>query len=158
VVCAGIRTRSGGQKNIEQAFFGVEFGFIGYVFETLLANHFDGDLDQVANHGFDIAAHVTDFCELRGFDFEKRRVGQLGEAAGDFGFADAGGADHDDVLGDDFFRHLGPKFLAAHAIAQGDGDGALGVFLSDNVFVELGDDFARRQFVERDLLFFGGSG
>jgi len=30
--------------------------------------------------------------------------------------------------------------------------------LTDNVLVEFGDDFARRQFVERDLFFFGGSG
>jgi len=48
--------------------------------------------------------------------------------------------------------------LPAHAVAQGDGDGALRVLLTDNILVEFGDDFARRQFVERDLFFFGGSG
>ena len=62
------------------------------------------------------------------------------------------GPDHDDVLGDDFFGQLGRELLAAHAIAQGDGDGALGLVLSDDIFVEFGDDFARRQFVERDAV------
>ena len=147
-----------GQKNIEQALFSVQFGFIRDVFEFLFADHFDGDLNQVANHGFDIAADVADFGELGSFDLQEGRVGQLGEAAGDFGFADARGTDHDDVLGDDLFGHFGPELLPAHAVAQGDGDGALRVFLTDNVLVELGDDFARRQFVERDLFFFGGSG
>jgi hypothetical protein len=47
--------------------------------------------------------------------------------------------------------------LPAHAVAQSDGYGALRVFLSDNVFVELNDDFARGQLIERDLFFFGGS-
>ena len=101
---------------------------------------------------------VADFGELRRFHLQERRVGELGQAAGDLGLADAGGADHDDVLGHDFFGHFGRELLAAHAIAQRDGDGALGVVLADDVLVEFGDDLARRQFVERDLFFFSGSG
>ncbi len=157
---AGIgRTGRGwGEKNIEQPFFGIQFGFIGDVFELLFAHHFDGDLDQVANHGFDIAANIADFRELRSFDLEERGIGELGETAGNFGFAHARGTDHNYVLGNDLFGHFGAKLLAAHAIAQGDGDGALGVFLPDDVFVEFCDDFARGQLVERDLFFFGGSG
>ena len=152
-------TRSGRRKqNIQQALFGVELGFVGDVFQFLFAHHFDGDLDQVANHGFDIASHVADFGELRRFHFQEGRVRQLGQAAGDFSFAHAGGADHDDVFGNDFFRQVGSKFLAAHAIAQGDGDGALGVLLADDMLVQLGDDFTRSQFVECDLFFFSGSG
>ena len=101
----GSRTGSGGGKqNIEQALFGVEFGLVGDVFELLFAHHVDGDFDQVANHGFDIASHVADFGKLRGFHFQERRVGELGQAARDFGFAHAGGADHDDVLGNDSLR------------------------------------------------------
>ena len=101
---------------------------------------------------------VADFGELRSLHLQEGRVGKLGQAAGDFGFADAGGADHDDVLGDDFFRQIRRKLLAAHAVAQGDGHGALGVLLAYNMLVQLSDDLARRQFVERDLFFFSGSG
>ena len=153
------RARSWRRKQkIQQALFGVEFGLVGDFFQLLLADHVDGDLDQVADHGLDVAAHVADFGELRGFHFQERRVRQLGQAAGDLGLAHAGGADHDDVLGNDFFRQLGRQLLAAHAVAQGDGDGALGVVLADDVLVELGDDLARSQFVERELFFFSGSG
>ena len=147
-----------GQKNIQQALFGVQFGFVGDVFELLFAHHFDGDLNQIADHGFDVAAHVADFGELRSFHLQEGRIGQLGQAAGDFGFAHAGGADHDDVFGNDFFGQVRRELLPAHAVAQRNGDGALGVFLADNVLVEFGDDLARREFVERDLFFFGGCG
>ena len=147
-----------GKQNIQQALFGVQLGLVGDVFELFFAHHFDGDLDQVANHGFDIASHVADFGELRSFHFQEWRVGELGQAAGDFGLAHAGGADHDDVLGDDFFRQVRSELLAAHAIAQSDGDGALGVLLADDMLVQLGDDLTRSEFVESDLFFFSGSG
>jgi hypothetical protein len=61
--------RAGRQQDIEQALFGIELGFIGHVFELFFANHFDGDLDQIADHGFYVAAHVADFGELGGLHF-----------------------------------------------------------------------------------------
>ena len=42
-------------------------------------------------------------------------------------------------------RSVPVELLAPPAIAQGDGDGALGVVLADDVAVEFGDDFARRE-------------
>ena len=152
----GTRRRRGRQQNVEQALFGIQLGLVGDVFELLFAHHVDGDFDQVADHGFHVAAHVADLGKLRGFDFQERRVGQLGQAARDLGFAHAGGPDHDDVLGNDFFGEFGRQLLAAHAVAQRDGDGALGVFLANDVLVEFSDDLARSQFVQRKLFFFGG--
>ena len=93
--------------------------------------------DQVADHRLHVAADVADFGELRGLDLEEGRVGQLGQAARDLGLAHARGADHDDVLRHDLFRQLGRQLLPAHAIAQRDGHGALGVVLADDIFVEL---------------------
>jgi hypothetical protein len=45
--------------------------------------------------------------------------------------------------------------LAADAIAERDCNGALGGILADDIFVEFGDDFARRHVIERgqQLLF-----
>ncbi len=146
------------QQQIEQAVFGVELGLVFDFFELLFAHHVDGDLDEVADDGFDIAADVADLGELRGFDFEEWRVGELGQAARDLGFADAGGADHDDVLRHDLFGEIGRELLAAHAVAQCDGHGALGGLLADDIFVQFGDDFARGQIVEREFLVFSGSG
>ena len=59
-------------------------------------------------------------------------------------------------LGMILFRQLGRELLAAHAVSQGDGDGALGGVLADDVLVELADDLFRRQVVELDLSLFGG--
>ena len=53
-----------GKQNIEQAFFGVQFSFVGDVFEFLFANVVNRDLQQIADHRLDIAAYVTDFGEL----------------------------------------------------------------------------------------------
>ena len=146
------------QEQVEQALFGVHLGFVGNVFQLFLAHHVDGDLDQVANHRLHVASHIADFGKLRGLDLHEGRVRKLGQAARDLGFAHAGGADHDDVLGDDLFGQLGGKLLAAHAIAQRDSDGALRLVLAYNIFVELADDLARGKFVECDVFFIGGSG
>ena len=137
-----------GHQQIEQTLFGVALGALADFVEALLAHHVDGDFDQVANHGFDVAADVADFGELAGFDFEKRRIGELREAARELGFADAGGADHEDVFRHHLLGHFRLELLAADAIAQRDGDGALGVGLADDVFIEFADDFAGGQLVE----------
>src|SRR5438876_179156 len=74
------------------------------------------------------------------------------------GFSPPGGTNHDDVLENHFFGHVGRELLPPHAIAQGNGDGAFRVFLADNVLVEFRDDLTGGQLVESDLLFFRGSG
>ena len=98
--------------------------------------------DQVADDLVDVAADIADLGELGRLDLEERRSGELGQAARDLGLADAGRADHQDVLGQHLLAHLAVELLAAPAVAQGDGHGALGVVLADDVAVELGDDLA----------------
>ena len=67
----------------------------------LFLEHGDADLGQIAHDRLDVATDVADLGELGGFDFEEWRLGQLGQAPGDLGLADAGGADHQDVLRQD---------------------------------------------------------
>jgi hypothetical protein len=55
------------------------------------------------------------------------------------------GADHQDVLGRDLVAQILGHALAAPAVAQGHGHGALGVVLADDEAVQLGDDFTGRQ-------------
>jgi hypothetical protein len=145
-------------EEFDEALFGEQLGAVFHVVELLFAHHVDGDLHEVAHDGFDVAADVADLGELRGFHLEEGRVGELGEAAGDLGFADAGRADHEDVFRHDLFGEIGRKLLAAGAIAQRDGHGALGGGLADDVLVELGDDLARRHLVERECLVFSRAG
>ena len=107
---------------------------------------FDRAFEEVTDHGFDVAAVVADFGVLGGFDFAERRIGEVGESSGDFGFADAGGSDHDDVLGCDFPGEIGVELSSSPSVADGDGGGAFGVILADDVAVEFGDDFTGREF------------
>src|SRR5207253_844327 len=135
------------QQQVEHALFGILLGLVGDFADLLFANQIDADLDKVANHRFDIAPDVADFGKLRGFDFEKGRVREARQTAGNLGFADAGRADHDDIFGNDILRHIGGQLLPADAVAQGDGDGALGGVLADDILVQLGNNLPRRHLI-----------
>ena len=101
--------------------------------------------EEICRRAMTIAADVADLGELGGLNLQERRLGEPGEAAGDFGLAAAGRADHQDVLRQDLVAQGVVELLAAPAVAQGDGDGPLGIVLADDVAVELGDDLARGQ-------------
>ena len=147
---AGLRLRR--HQQIEQALFGVGLGAVGHFFQALLAHHVDGDIHQVADHRFHVAAHVADFGELAGLHLQKRRIRQPRQPPRDFGLADARGADHEDVLRHHLVGHFGRQFLAADAVAQRDGHGALGFGLSDYVLIQFAHDFARGELVEDRFL------
>ena len=147
--------RRGRHKDIEQPVLGGGFRAVADFVEFLFADHVDRDIDQIADHRFDIAPHITHFREFARLDLHEGRVRELGEAARQFRFADAGGADHQDILRHHVIRHFGRKLLTAQTISQSDGDSALGVRLSDNVLIELAYDFARREFVENGPFFDG---
>ncbi|KAI4252425.1 MAG: hypothetical protein LQ352_004298 [Teloschistes flavicans] len=104
--------------------------------------HVDADLHQVAHDAVHVAADIADLGELRGLDLEEGRVGQPGEPARDLGLAAAGRPDHQDVLGQHLVAHGAGELQAAPAVAQRDGDGALGVVLADDVAIEFGNDLA----------------
>ena len=137
------------QQQIEQALFGGLFGALGDFVELFLADHVNRGFHQVADHGFNVAADVADFGVFRGFHFHERAAGQTREAARDFRLAHAGGTDHQNIFRQNVFGEFGREFLAADAIAQGDGHGFFGEVLADDVFVQLDNDFARRELVER---------
>ena len=102
----------------------------------------DGDLDEVAHDLLDVAADIPDLGEFRRLHFEERRTGKLGEAACDFGLADAGRSDHQNILGQDFFAQPLVELQPPPAVAQRNGHRALGVGLADDEAVQLGNDFA----------------
>ena len=58
-----------------------------------------GQLNQIADDGLDVAADVADLGELGSLNLDERRVGELGQPAGNLGLAAAGRPDHQDVLG-----------------------------------------------------------
>ena len=112
--------------------------------DLLLAGHLHGDVDQVADDRVHVAADVADLGELRRLDLDEGRARQLREAARDLGLADAGRADHQDVLGRDLLAQRLADLHAAPAVAQRDRHRALGRVLADDVLVQFLDDLARR--------------
>ena len=106
-------------------------------------HHADGRFHEIADHLLDVAAHIADLGEFRRLDLEERRIRELRQAARDLGLADAGRPDHQDVLGHHLVAQRLLELLAAPAVAQRDGDGALGVVLADDMAVEFRDDLAR---------------
>ena len=109
------------------------------------ADHVHGQLDEVADHRFDVAADVAHFGELRRLDLDEGRLREARETPRDLGLADAGRSDHQNVLWGDFLGDLGGQPLAADAVAERDRHGAFGLALPDDVLIELGDDLARGQ-------------
>ena len=110
---------------------------------ALLARLLDRGLDQIAHDRVDVAPDVADLGELGRLDLDERRVGEPREPARDLGLADAGRADHQDVLRRDLLAQRLGDLLPAPAVAQRDRDRALGAVLADDVLVELVDDFLR---------------
>ena len=136
------RAGAGTDQRIEHAFFSRLFGARLHILALLLADKRDTDLDQVADDLLDVAADIADLGEFGRLDLEERRAGKLGQAAGNFGFSDAGRADHQNILWQNFLAQFVVQLQAPPAVAQRDGDRALGVALADNVAVEFGNDFA----------------
>ena len=117
-------------------------GFGLDVLALALARLRDGDLDEVAHDLLDVAADIADLGEFRRLDLEERRAGELGEAAGNLGLADAGRSDHQNVLRQHLLAQPLVELQPPPAVAQRDRDRALGVALADDEAVELGDDLA----------------
>ena len=133
-----------GQQGVEHALLGSHLRASLHVFHLFLTRHLDGGIDQVANDGFDIAAHIAHFGEFGRLDLDEGRICQTRQSAGDFGLADAGRADHQDVLRRDFFPQPRFNLRPPPAIAQRDGDRALGIGLANDVLVQFLDDFPWR--------------
>ena len=131
-------------QDVEHAVFGGVLGARALALHLRLALLLDGAVDEVADDRVDVLADVADLGELGRLDLDERRVGEPRQAPRDLGLADAGGADHQDVLRRDLAAQRRLDLLAPPAVAQRNRDGALGVVLADDVAVEFGDDLLRR--------------
>ena len=132
----------GAGDQVSQLVFNGVLRFHADAGDVLLLHKADGGLDQVADDGLDVAAHIADLGELGGLDLYKGRVHQFCQAAGDLGLAHAGGADHEDVLGGHFIADIVGQHGAAVTVAQGNGHGALCTVLTDDETVQFADYLA----------------
>src|SRR6202043_1182524 len=132
----------GADQRVEHAIFGRLRGAGLDVLAFALARQREGDFDEVADDLLDVAADIADLGEFRRLDLEERRAGELGEAAGYLGLADAGRADHQNVLRLHFLAQPLVELQPAPAVAKRDRHRALGVGLADDEAIEFGNDFA----------------
>ena len=132
-------------QRIEHAFFGGELGAGLHVLALALTGLRDRDFDEIADDLLDVAADIADLRKLGGLDLDERRAGKFRQPPCDFGLADAGWPDHQDVFRQHFFAQVAGELQPPPAVAQRDRDGALGVGLADDEAVEFGDDFAGRK-------------
>ena len=139
---AGGEIGVGADQRVDHALLGVELRLGLDLLALGVAHEADAGFEQVADDLIDVAADIADLGELGRLDLDEGRAGELGQAARDLGLADAGRPDHQDVLGQHLLAQLVVELLAAPAVAERDGDRALGVALADDVAVELGDDLA----------------
>src|SRR5262249_12140349 len=138
---AGVLAHQGGHHPI----LGGELGARAHVLAFSFPGLRDRDFHEVAHDLLDIAPDITDLGKFGRCDLDERSPGELGEAAGNLGFAHAGWADHQDVLGQHLLAHFLVELQAPPAIAQRDRHRPLGITLADDEAVEFGDDFARRK-------------
>src|SRR6266849_4479943 len=137
--------RAARQQEVEQPLLGELLGPFLDARRHLRLHHVHRQLGQVSNHRLDVPTDVAHLGVLGGFDFQERSLRQLRQSAGHFGFPDAGGTDHDDVLRCHLVAELGRDVLPPPAVAERDGHGALGLLLTDDVEVQLGDDLGGRE-------------
>ena len=130
------------EKLVQYAIFGGPRGPVADVAGGLLAFEHDRPFDQVADNAVHVPADVAHLGELRGFHLDERRVHELGQPPGDLGLANARGADHEDVLGEHVFAQLIGQIEPPPAIANRDGDRALGLILANDVAIEGLDDLS----------------
>jgi hypothetical protein len=102
------------------------------------------DVGQLLDDRIDLAADVAYLGELGGLDLHERRLRQPCQPPRNFGLADAGGTDHQNVLRRDLLTHRLVDLHAPPAVAQRDRHRTFGGGLADDVLVELLDDGARR--------------
>ena len=139
------RTRVRADERVQNALLRLQMRLCADFFALAVAHEANRRLDKIAHDLIDVAADIANFGELRRLNLEEGRIGKLREPPRNLGLADARRADHEDIFRKNFFPHIPVELLAAPAVAQSDGDRALGVMLADDITVQFGYDFPRRE-------------
>ena len=100
-----------------------------------------GVVQQLADHHLDVLAVVAGLRVLGGVGDRERDIEAAGERARDVRLARAGGPEQQHVgLLDQPLARRGRLAAALEVVVRGDGDGALGALLADDVAIEVVED------------------
>jgi hypothetical protein len=112
----------------------------------------DPHVHEVPDDRLDVAADVPHLGELGRLDLHERRPGEPRQAPRDLRLPHSRRADQDQVAGQNLVAQLVPHLLAPPSVPERDGNRLLGLVLSHDVLVELGDDLPRRKLLEPNRL------
>ncbi len=129
-------------QHVENALFRHLFRTVAVFLDRLHTHHFHGGIGQIADNRVNFFTDIAHFGEFSRFYFDEGRIGQLRQTTGDFGFTDAGWTDHQNVFRRHFVAQLFVELHTTPAVTQGNSNRALGIVLTDNVFVQFADNFA----------------
>ena len=126
-----------------------------------LARHGNGHVDEVANDLIYVLAVEAHLGKLCGLDFDKGRLAELGDAAGNLGLATTRRANHQNVLRNHLVLQLVAQLVAPPSVAQRDRHCSLRIALPYNKLVQLLHHLARLECCQqgrvlRDLRVGGG--
>ena len=130
-----------GKKYVQEAVLDAPIRVGLHGFKHLRLDHLETGGHQVAYHRLHVAADIADLGVLGRLDLHEGSAAELGQAPRYLRLADAGRPYHEDVLGGYLLPYvLRQELAAAHAVAQGYGDGPLGLELADDIAVQFLDD------------------
>jgi hypothetical protein len=114
---AGAFAGIGACNGRDDAIFGGLFGFGADIVPHQITGLRNRGIDQIPDDLFHVPPDITDFGKFRRLNLEERRAGQLGQPAADFGFANASGADHQNILWIDLVPQVIAQLFAAPTVA-----------------------------------------
>ncbi len=138
LIVDGHRLRRSGKKKVEDVFAREVRCLVGDLAKPLLLHHVHREVREIADDGFHIAPHVSDFCELGRFTLMNGASERSASLRAISVFPTPVGP-----IMMMFVRHdLATQFIGHHttppAVPEGDGNRFLGFLLADDVLVEFG--------------------
>ncbi len=134
----------GGSQQLNQPLLSRGLALGAHLLQLLRLNHPHGGFRQITDNPLNIAANIAHFGVLGGLHLDERRAHQTSQPPGDFCFAHAGGANHNDVFWHNLILNSFPQAFAAIAIAQSHSHTFFGVQLADNIFVQFSHNLSWR--------------
>ena len=117
-----------------------------HLFALAVAHEADRRLDKIAHDLIDVAADIANLGELRRLDLEEGRIGELSEPPRNFGLADAGRADHEDIFRKNLLR-ISPSSCWRRQRLRSAWRPRACSACADDIAVQFGDDFRGEKFV-----------
>src|SRR5690606_14940783 len=132
-------------QRIENYFFNCKCSLFFYLLFLLRLDEVHCLVYKIADHAFYVASNIAHFRELCCFHLYEGSIGNARKPARDFRLTDTRSTNHQYVVGNNFPLHVGLDTHPPPPVAKCNRDVALGIVLTNNVFVQLLNNLLGRQ-------------